>query len=246
MATKLNQIIAIANSRKTENGKAITAIYQQFQKQDLFSGFARVYRPLDDADTEVLQPEKKVVQLKVDEQLDKAKTKFVETMNVIATQEYANCHAVADIVVGDKVIAKNVPVTYMLFIEKQLDDITTLLNSIPTLPNDVVWHKSEHQNGIYVSDQLTTNRTKKVPKAFVKAPATDKHPAQVDVFNEDIIVGHWIKTDMSSAIPQVRKDELLMKVKVLKDAVKMAREAANSIEVKDIKVGNDIISYIFE
>ena len=41
---KLNQIIAIANGKKTALQKSITEIYQRLQKAELFSGFARQYR----------------------------------------------------------------------------------------------------------------------------------------------------------------------------------------------------------
>lgn len=79
----------------------------------------------------------------------------------------------------------------------------------------------------------------------MKAPATDKHPAQVDVFTEDIIVGNWNKVEMSSAVRISTRDAMLKKVDSLRESLKMAREAANSIEAKKIEVGKKITDFVF-
>lgn len=240
---RLNQIIAIANTSKSDCTKAVTEIYHDLQKPDLFTGFERKYQPLDD-EGEVLPPEKKIIQKNVINQLEVAKGKLIGMFDVIATQEYGNCEARADIKVGDTVVAPKVPVSYLLFLEKQMDNIATLVAKCPTLPVDVAWNKSS-TNNVYIADPVVTTRTKKIPKAFVRAAATDKHPAQVDVFNEDVVVGKWTKTDVSTAIPTSDRDKLLERITALKNAIKMAREEANSMEVKAVQIGKAITDYAF-
>ena len=242
--TKLNQIIAIASGKKASCIAAVTEIYKTLQKVDLFNGIKRVYQPLDE-EGEKLPPETKIIQQKVVNVLAEASNMFADMFDVIAIQEYANCKARADIKVGETVIAQNVPVTYLMFLEKQLDNIKSLISKVPVLSTDVNWTRSESDGTIYVADTIVTTRTKKLPKAFVKVPATDKFPAQVEVFNEDIIVGNWSKTDTSSAISIRERDAMLKKVDSLRDAVKIAREEANSVSVDKVEIGKAVTSFIF-
>jgi hypothetical protein len=242
--TKLNQIIAVANGKKTACTSKISTIYHTLQRGDAFGGFERKYQPIDD-EGETLPSERKVIQETVNEQLSAVQESFVELMDIIATQEFANCEAKADVVVDDVAVLKAVPVTYMLFLEKQLDHLKSIVTKLPVLASDVKWNKSDSDANVYVADTVTTNRTRKVPKAFVKAPATDKHPAQVEMFTEDVVVGLWNRTDMSSAIPATRRDEMLKKIEQLREATKMAREEANSLVITKKEVARSITDFIF-
>ncbi len=58
----------------------------------------------------------------------------------------------------------------------------------------------------------------------MKAEATDKHPAQVGVYYEDVAVGFWRTVKFSGALPAKRVGELLERVEKLQQAVKFARE----------------------
>jgi hypothetical protein len=88
-------------------------------------------------------------------------------------------------------------------------------------------------------------RTKKVPRNHVKAEATEKHPAQVEVYHEDVVVGYWRTVKFSGALPAQRVNELLERVEKLQAAVKFAREDANGTEVTDQKPGKKVFDYLF-
>jgi len=88
-------------------------------------------------------------------------------------------------------------------------------------------------------------KTKKIPRNHVKAEATEKHPAQVEVYYEDVVVGNWRTIKFSSALPAKRVNELLSRVEKLQEAVKFAREEANNLEVVEQKVGAKIFDYLF-
>ena len=51
---------------------------------------------------------------------------------VLATQDFANCQAKANVVVDGQTILKEVPVTHLLFLEKQLVDLRTFIDGLPT------------------------------------------------------------------------------------------------------------------
>lgn len=240
---KLNQIIALLNGKKTKTQKALTEIYHNLQKNTLFDGISRVYNPLDELG-ETQPPEKKLVQYKVSEALQTAQDVLTDLFDVTATQDYANCKAKADVKVDGKVVLKDVPVTYLLFLEKQLTDLHTFVGKLPTLDPADKWEFSAEADA-YVSEKSVRNSTKKVMRNHEKAPATDKHPAQVEVYTEDVKVGEWHTIKFSGAIPAKRKNELQARVEALQEAVKVAREEANLTDVEPVKVGESVFKYLF-
>ena len=78
-----------------------------------------------------------------------------------------------------------------------------------------------------------------------KAPATDKHPAQVEVVHEDKNVGKWKTINQSGAIPARDQHDMLARVKKLIEAVKKAREQANLLDVENKQAGDAIFDFIF-
>jgi hypothetical protein len=95
---------------------------------------------------------------------------------------------------------------------------------------------------------MTFPRAHRRPAApgAAKKPATDKHPAQVEFYHEDVAVGRWDKVKFSGAMPADRKQFLLDRVRQLRDAIKVAREEANSIEIKPVKIADAIFHFVFD
>jgi hypothetical protein len=240
---KLNQIIAVANGKKTQCQKLVTEVYHRLQKDVLLKGIARSYKPKDE-DGDRLPSESKQVQYRVGDALKDAAAAFTELFDTLAVQEYANCGAKADVVVDGATLLKDVPVTYLLFLEKQLIDIHTMIEKLPTLDPGEEWVFSDAQN-CWATKPAETTRTKKVPKNHVLAEATDKHPAQVQVFTEDVLVGYWTTINYSGAVPEREKRDILERVKKVQEALKYAREQANSIEAPSQKVGEPVFTYLF-
>lgn len=241
--SKLNQIIAVANGRKTKVTKDVTEIYKKIQKPALFDGISRTYQPLDD-DGETFPPEKKNIQFSAKEAISEFTESLTSLFDVVATQDYGNTKAVANVIVEDKKILENVPVTYLLFLEKQLNDVHTFVKTLPVLDPAENWHWSDTA-ACFVSEVAKTNKTKKVMRNHVKAEATVNHPAQVETYSEDIKVGEWATTKFSGGLPAKDKNLLLEKVTLLQDAVKVAREQANMTEVESIDVSRPVFEYLF-
>jgi len=241
--TKLNQIIAIEKTAKSAAKKDFGDVYQTLNKVNLTSGITRTYQSKDD-EGETLPSEIQLVQINVADSLKAATAALTRLFDVTATKETANTSAKADVVVEGKVLLSDVPVTYLLFLERELVDLKTFVSNLPTLDPAFSWNYDEN-TGVYESDPVETTRTKKIPKNWVKAEATDKHPAQVEIFHEDVIVGTWKTIKMSGAIPATRRVELLTRVQQLSDAVAFARETANNTDVSDVKVGAKVFSFLF-
>lgn len=243
MPTKLNQIIAVVNGKKTRVQKGLTELYHKLQKAELFSGLSRRYTPLDD-EGETLPPETTLVKVKVEDVISEGRSLLSELIDVVATQDYANCVARADVVVDDKVVLKDVPVTHLLFLEKQLVDLATFIEKFPTLDPSEEWSWDASRN-CFATRPSQTVKTKKVMRNHVLAEATDKHPAQVQTYNEDVKIGEWSTTKFSGSIEPATKSEMLARVRKLQDGVKQAREAANNSEVSSVKVAESLLSYVF-
>lgn len=239
----LNKIVAVEKGVKTRTDGEIAAVYHRAKQAPQFLGIARSYKPKDD-DGDALPSENQVVAYKPQELIDMFVGAQVTFANVIATKDWGNTTAKADVVVGDTVLIKDVPVTYLLFLEKKLTDVKTFINNLPVLPAGENWTLDE-QNGVWASEPAGTVRTRKIPDVQVLYPATDKHPAQVKAFDRDEVVGYWTTTKYSSALPATRVQELLDRVTTVLEAVKFAREQANMAEVTQMHVADDVLGYIF-
>jgi hypothetical protein len=241
--TKLNQIIAIEKGVKVKAASDLTEAYHKLQKAPLLSGIARSYRPRDE-EGEQLPSEATRVQLRVGQVIGDVRESLTRLFDVVATKDETNTKARADVIVDGVVLAKQVPATYLLFLEKQLIDLATFARKLPTLDPAEAW-SFNRQEGVYATPAFTSTRTKKVLRNHVKAEATDKHPAQVEVYSEDVVVGYWTTTKYSGAVPAAEVSELLARITKLAEAVKRAREEANSVTVTDVAPGQALLDYLF-
>lgn len=240
---KLNQILAVEKGVKATSQRAVTDAYHTIQKAPLLSGLSRTYQPIDD-EGESLPAESTRVQVKAEQVLKDVADALTRLFDVTATKDWANTQARADVVVDGRTLIEAAPVTFLLFLEKQLVDLHTFVSKLPTLDPAESWTLDDNAEA-WRADAVKTTRTKKVPRNHVLAEATDKHPAQVQVFTEDIVVGYWTKTAFSGAMPARRVNELLARVQKLQDAVKYAREEANGHVVDDQEVGAALFGYLF-
>ncbi len=239
---KLNQVIALVAGKKKKAAESITQCYCQIQKPGLMDGIERVYTPKDE-EGERLPKESKGVQVKTAALLEEVSKNLAEMFDMVATQDYANCKANA-VIQNGKFSLPNVPVTHLLFLEKQLTDLHTFVSKLPVLDAGKNW-EFDDTSDCYKTKPEETMRTKKVPKHYTKAEATDKHPAQVEMFHEDVQVGTWRKIDFSGAIPAKEKNAMIERVRALQEAVVTAREEANSTEVVFQSYGKKLLDYVF-
>lgn len=240
---KLNQVVAVEKGLKARSEAAATALYHTLQKNEAFGGISRVYTPRDD-EGERLPNEAKRVQHRVPDLLAEIAEAWKPLYDVTLTKEVANQKAGADVVVDGEILVVDAPVSVLLFLEKKLADFATVVRHLPTLDPAFNWTADGTQENIFRTDTVESNRSKKVPRNHVKAPATDRHPAQVEVYYEDIPVGKWETTHLSGAVPLKHKQALLDRVAKLSDAVKKAREEANAMDVEEQKMGKTIFDWL--
>jgi len=244
MTQRLNQVLAVEKQAKTKAHREITELHRATAKPQLFNGFSKTYKPLEE-DGEHYPPESFRVQMDVQDALKKVQNILGEVFDVTATKDKANQAAKADLVVDGEVLAKDLPATTLLFIEKQLNDIHTFVDKLPTLDQAQEWSFDTIAN-LWKTQETKTTKTKKVAKPIVLYPATPEHPAQTQMTTEDQIVGHWVKIDHSSALPPTRKSELLERIERLQKATKYARESANRQDAPEQAISAKVFGYLLK
>jgi hypothetical protein len=241
---KLNQVIAIETGLKKKVEKDITAIHHTVQKPSLFDGFTKTYSKKQD-DGEDVPAQKAVVQFRSSDLIDEIADRWTSLFDITAQKDYANCTAKADVVTEDgKTILKQVPATYLLFLEKKLTDLYTLINTFPTLDPAEEW-TFDAAGKIHRTEPTATTRTKKVQRGLVLHPGTEKHPPQTQLITEDVSVGTYEHTKLSGAMPEPKKRALLRRIESVQVAVKKAREEANLAQAEKVPVGYTLFNYIF-
>jgi hypothetical protein len=240
---RLAQVVAIVAGAKARALRAVTDAYQDQQKTGPLSGISRTYQPLDDEGVR-LPSESTLVQIRADEIVERVRAEMTRLLDVVATQDWGNTHARADIVVDGRTILADVPVTYLMWLEKQVHTLRTFVSELPRLDLAEQWTWDTNQRA-YVTQPVQTARTTKVPRNHVLAPPTDRHPAQVQVWQEDVVVGTWTTVKANGGLPASQVRLYVERCEALLDAVKAAREAANDAVVEDIDAGVPILEYVF-
>lgn len=241
---KLSQVLAIEKTTKNKVENEFTRIYQIIGKQELVNGFQKNYTPLEE-NGQKLPPENKKVQFRAADQIKQVKKELTELLDLGAMKEKTNCLAKADIEVDGKVIAKDVPATYLLYLEHKLQDLATFVKKLPVLDTSEDW-LPDPANGMWKTNAFEAVRTKKVEEHQVIVPPTKEHPAQVTKLVKDVPEGKWSTVKYSGAVPLQEIESMAERVEKLQRAVKSARAEANTVVVDEtLKPGNEILSYIF-
>lgn len=241
--TKLNQVIALEKGVKATAESTLTFSYHEAQKPELFAGIVRTYQPLEDG-AYALPPESKKVTARVPQLVTNVQTVLERLFDLTLTKDTTNASAKADVKVGDAVLASAVPVTTLLWLEKQLVNLKTFISKLPVtdVADDWTW---DGENQVFRSATVKTLRSRKVEEHVVVVAPTREHPAHVEKVVKDVPDGEWSTTKLSGAVSPFQRDKWLAQVGAVTEAVKRAREEANMTEVSDVAMGNAILNYVF-
>ena len=171
---KLNQIVAVVAGKKSDAEKAITELYHKVKKPQLFEGITKTYEAIE-VNGEELPSEVKLLQFKVSEAISQFREAMGPVFDTTLTQDVSNTRTRADVEVDGVAVLKDVPVTYLLFLEKKLTDIQTFITHLPTLDPSQKWSYSRDTD-CYVTGETWKYHTKKLPRVLEKAPGDRQAP----------------------------------------------------------------------
>jgi hypothetical protein len=246
MSNKLHELLAVEGDLKGAAEKIMAETINTFvKKEHHFVERLKSYSPNEEGG-ETFASEKQEMVTTVPKKLEHTQSVVAKYVDAVAQKELTNTVASAVLEIdGVKLIEAPLPATMLLALEGKLKTLREVYNSIPTLDPSETW-KWDAATQTYQADQKLTYKSKKVMKNHVKAPATDKHPAQVEVYTEDVRVGTWTEKKWCGMVTPAEKAELLSRIDKLMQAVKKARQRANDVEVKSLNIGEKIFDFINE
>lgn len=240
-AQKLTVILGLLKGAKSRAHVNVSNLHHQSTKAALYAGQIRTYEPREDGG-EQRPSESQNVQLRAADVLGELAEQLTRHWDLALWRDEGNTRARADVVVNGVTILKDVPATFLLFLEKQLHDWRTAITKLPTLATDQLW--TFDATGLHRTEPIKSVSTRKTLRNHVLARATDKHPEQVKTYEEDVPVGDWTTVRLSGALTVPQQRELVERLDDLADAVKTAREQANLVEVDEVKAGDRLFGYL--
>lgn len=256
MATKakLHEILAVEKARTNQVKTLLEDTSRKFSKAtDYFAGHLKSLKLIKDdpanAATEAAAREQRQLPTTVVETLEYVFKHWSVAEDVLLQKSLTNQIAKADIVLADgKVLASGVPVDELLGLESRLEELRKIFHAIPTNRADTKYAPADDgRKGSWTAvDPDITTKTERTKEPFIKAPATDKHPAQVDVVEKDVVVGTFTNIKLSGAATSQQKAQLIELIDDLIAATKQARMRANTVEVVDGKIGNAVTGYLMQ
>jgi hypothetical protein len=245
--SKLHQHIAVESNVKTGEEKIRNECMKTFREKTHYDGIMKQYIPTD-AELETITEEYKHVVDTVPDKLEYVHISMIRLFDYIYQKELANQKACSDLIIkeDDKeiVIAKDVPATMLLSLEKKLQQIRDLYAIIPTCDPAKKWIKDPSETNKFKTEPEEKIRNKKEPFSLVKYHATTEHPAQVEIMYREEPIGKLQTTYMTGKITPAEKSKLLGRIDTLLRAVIKSRQNANEVEMTKDKIGKDIFKYI--
>lgn len=243
MSRRLIAVVSLQRSLKSRVAAIVNEVYKNVQKPMLFTGIAREYTPKAE-DGHKFPAENLAVQLTVEGLLESVTTDLSGLWDLTATRDQGNQMAKADVRINGTVIIPQVSVSNLLFLEKQLIDFRTMLTACPVLDSAKEWITDTDTGISRTPRPIETTKSEKIEDTVIVVPSNERHPAQTRDRTKDVIVGTWATTHFSGALTTHRQHQLVGRVNVLIDAIKVAREEANLITVDDVRVADALFDFI--
>ena len=248
MTTRLHELLAVLGDRESQTAAILNEATHTFKaRPELFFETLRRLDLFREEDKSLETPAEYVAMTgTVPDKMQYVATSVVRLWDVLLAQERTNQAARADLVLEGEAIAKDLPATFLLNMEKRLKALRDVYLLIPTLPPGKDWVKDE-QKGKYVyhSDKPETQyKTKKTTEFRVLYQATKEHPAQIEKWADTKEIGLYTKDIWCSMISSAEKSELLARLDKIISAVKQARQRANAQEVVKDRIGATLFDYI--
>lgn len=239
---KLHELLAVESELANRANDALKAARDVFTSPQKLIGQVRKYRPMDENSKG--QPDEVTnLSTTVEQEVKLLFAAFGNWLDASIQKEVTNQSTNAAIELGGETFG--LPAPALLNLESKLANLRAVLEAIPTNDTTERW-EWDKETEAYVSAPRITFRTEKQPKAFVAYEATDKHPAQVQVFTEDVRVGEWTTIIKSGMLSPSRKRDVMARLDKVIAAVKKARQRANDIEVTEVRIADALMSYIWE
>lgn len=247
---KLHELLAVEKTVVSAWNKLFDDTMSKLgSPSDYFVGYTKSLSMIEDTPAnkalEAQADEHKVVTTNVVDTLDYAFDIFAKAEDLQYQKNATNRAAGADVMWRGEVLLQNMPVDELLGLEARLVKIRAMFEKMPTLAGSKSWVPIG-QNVWQQEHPEVNTKTKKTVIAIQMAPATDKHPAQVQPVNEDVVVGTTKTIHRSGCCTTNQKAAALKTIDELMTEVKQARMRANQTEAVNGKIGAKLKAVLME
>lgn len=244
----MHALLAVQSQLKANAHAGTTRLRQLFLKPTTFSESRSTYQALTEGSQPVTEAQRSI-QTTITREVEMLSRALTKALDIGYHVDTANLLAKADVIVDGKTLLYDVPAPALLQLGHRLDEIKTLIDEIPTLDTTKGYKIDPLRGaGFYMAREIIRDRSAKVMKYNVMAVATERHPAQIDKFSTDEVVGKVTEQEWSSLVPPATKQLLQDRIGGVIAAVKTARANANEVDIKDLqqkKIGEDLLEFIF-
>jgi len=243
---KLHEVLAVEGELAGVNKRILAETQTTLaKKEDHFLAWHKTYEPKDE-DGETFPEEHHEMVTTVPAKLAHMFKQIAPYIDAVAQKERTNQEATADLEVDGVVLAKGLPATFLLGLESKLKDWRAVLDASPTLAPGKKWSKDDGKGKhVWVSEHDDKrNKTQKTVMSKVLYDATPEHPAQIERWNENVIVGWTAQKNWSGMLSPAQKSDMLGRIDKLARAVKQARQRANSAELVKVAIGDKLAEYV--
>lgn len=246
--SELHEILAVEKTKQRTAVRQIVESTKKFNTKTLFQGLTKTLIMFNDEDISLNTKDVKELASTVDEELEYSFKLVADYWDVIFQKDKTNQKANADIMIGQKKLASNLPATFLLGLEEKLNGLRGCLLAIPNLDPNIAWKEDDDlKKGAYITvHPVHTFKTKKVEEFVTAYEATEHHPAQVEKITNDKNVGKYTATHWSGGITTAEKAAKLTRLDTLINAVKQARQRANKAEVENDKISSRLLAYVYD
>ena len=246
---KLHELLAVEGDLKGEFVKiAEESVVTFTKKADHFQGSIRTLKMVsaDRENEEAAGEVRKELVTTVGEKLNWTWQAAMKYFDGLLAKEKTNQVAMADLIVEGEVLAKDLPATFLLGMEDRLKTVRAVYDQAPTMPPGISWAADPGKgDGVYKAEH--PEKVTKTEKDFnfkVLYAATDKHPAQIEKWDDSKVVGVYTTQKWNGMLTPAQKAAYLERVDNLIKSVKQARQRANAVEVVEGEIGTRFWEYI--
>jgi len=250
---KLHQLLAVEADLEGKYKRICEESKKTFGKPAMFMGYHRKLESFSD-DAPEWPEENQEMATTVHDRIKYTQGHIESYLDALAQKESTNQVAVADLVVRGTTLATAVPATFLLGLESRLKYVRGVYEALPTLQAGTEWKLAPDKGAnifamVHPEEKLKTELTFKsqviTEAQFPPAGrAGNSIPAQFEKWQEQLPVGKFVKNVWCGMITTAEKSRLLDNIDTLIRATKMARQKANSTEVKKVQVGQAIMDFI--
>jgi len=258
----LHALLAAENDIRSQTNVIIRETLKMFDKPTTFDEWKKTYAPFSLDDKDIVGTDMKTMVTTVTARIDYIKSFIVKEIDTLCSKEKTNTVAKADIVIKDEegnitdTIAKDVPVSALLQLEKKFNDYRKIYAAIPTTNSEIEWIKGINGQGVECWIEKETRksirtRNETITERFDPNPeglAPDKKKFKVEPIQRNVKtpIGTYTEIKKSGAITPHQKAIKLNRFDQIVTAIKQARSTANTATILECKIGNNIMKFINE